>query len=475
MKRKYSLLFISGLLVSGAILLISCGKQHASGKLIVTETKSAPQAMNLSTGADWRYLSEAKLVAVDPDRPSDASEVLTADFFSAVAPDIAPDGSSMVFAAQQKQGDPWQIWEMKLSGTISRKVIDLPENCTDPVYLPNGSIAFSRSMTGDSLGAGHTLFTCQRDGSALTRITFHPGADFAATILNDGRLLAISRQLAPEETDPMLYVIRPDGTKGDLYYRDAPGTRLISKARESAEGMVYFVESGAGSLKGQLVSISQNRPLHSKKTRAVDGTGDFCSVFPQVSGKLLVTCRNSPTEPYALYAYDLKEGLSDKPVYRATDAQIVDAVAVETRVRARKLPSEVDTGVKTGLLMCQDINYLDMAAVLSGQPKIKATKIEILGPKESYGIVDVAADGSFYLKVMADTPIRIQTLDEKGNVINGPCAPIWLRPNERRGCVGCHEDHEMAPENRIALAVGKAPVALPVHVENIKEKEIELE
>jgi hypothetical protein len=33
----------------------------------------------------------------------------------------------------------------------------------------------------------------------------------------------------------------------------------------------------------------------------------------------------------------------------------------------------------------------------------------------------------------------------------------------------------MAPENRIALAVGKAPVALPVHVENIKEKEIELE
>jgi hypothetical protein len=125
--------------------------------------------------------------------------------------------------------------------------------------------------------------------------------------------------------------------------------------------------------------------------------------------------------------------------------------------------------------MCQDINYLDMAAVLSGQPKIKATKIEILGPKESYGIVDVAADGSFYLKVMADTPIRIQTLDEKGNVINGPCAPIWLRPNERRGCVGCHEDHEMAPENRIALAVGKAPVALPVHVENIKEKEIELE
>lgn len=473
MQHKYFLLIISGLLFSGASLLTSCGKPHASGKLIVTEAKSAPQALNLSTGADWRYLTEAKLVAVDPDRPSEAGEVLTADFFSAVAPDIAPDGSSMVFAAQQKQGDPWQIWEMELSGTKSRKVIDLPENCTDPVYLPNGSIAFSRSMTGDSLGAGHTLFTCQRDGSALTRITYHPGADFAATMLNDGRLLAISRQLAPAETDPMLYVIRPDGTKGDLFYRDAPGTRLISKARESAEGIVYFVESGSGSQTGQLVSISQNRPMHSKMKLPVDG--DVLSVFPQVSGNLLVTRRGSPSDPFALYTYDLKEGLSEKPVYSAQDAQIVDVVAVETRVRARKLPSEVDTGVKTGLLMCQNINYLDMAALMSGKPGPKATKIEILGPKGSLGIVDVEEDGSFYLKVMADTPIRIRTLDADGKTITGTCAPIWLRPNERRGCVGCHEDHEMAPENKIALAVGKAPVALPVHIENIKEKEVELE
>jgi hypothetical protein len=41
--------------------------------------------------------------------------------------------------------------------------------------------------------------------------------------------------------------------------------------------------------------------------------------------------------------------------------------------------------------------------------------------------------------------------------------------------VGCHEDHEIAPENRIPLAVKSQPVALPVHIVKLKEKSVELE
>jgi hypothetical protein len=130
--------------------------------------------------------------------------------------------------------------------------------------------------------------------------------------------------------------------------------------------------------------------------------------------------------------------------------------------------------VKTGLLMCQDINFRDQ---LMEKPAFshKAARIEVLGINASLGIVNVEEDGSFYLKALADVPVRIQTLDENGRIVSGPGAWIWLRPNERRGCIGCHEDHELAPENRVALAVKKPPVSIPIHITKIGEKEIELE
>ena len=88
--------------------------------------------------------------------------------------------------------------------------------------------------------------------------------------------------------------------------------------------------------------------------------------------------------------------------------------------------------------------------------------IEVLGLDESMGIVPVEEDGSFYLKVIADTPFRLQALDDMGQVVNGPSGWLWLRPFERRGCVGCHEDPELAPKNFVPLSVKKQPVSIPL-------------
>ena len=66
-------------------------------------------------------------------------------------------------------------------------------------------------------------------------------------------------------------------------------------------------------------------------------------------------------------------------------------------------------------------------------------------------------------------------MNAAGKVINGPGRWIWLRPNERRGCVGCHEDHEMVPGNIQPVAVKFPPVSIPVIISVVKEKEVELE
>ena len=71
------------------------------------------------------------------------------------------------------------------------------DNCTDPAYLPIGHLVFSGYLPGDSLKSGHSLFTCNLDGSGIKRITFNPATYFASAVLKDGRILSVSRQIFP--------------------------------------------------------------------------------------------------------------------------------------------------------------------------------------------------------------------------------------------------------------------------------------
>lgn len=117
MPSKYFHFLSAWFLIAGASLLMSCGKKPASGMLVLTETVSELPPMNFASGDAWRYLPKARLVAINPKNTHGSAKVLTADFYSALSPDISVDGSSMVFAAQKKETDPWQIWEMDLSGS----------------------------------------------------------------------------------------------------------------------------------------------------------------------------------------------------------------------------------------------------------------------------------------------------------------------------------------------------------------------
>jgi hypothetical protein len=443
--------------------------------LIITQVPGNIQNFNFVTGEFRSYMPEARIVALDPDKPK-SLKVLSEDFYSACSPEISYDGKYMLFAAQQKQGEPWQIWEMKLKNSKSRKITSFQENCTDPVYLPIGRLVFSKMTVNDTIKTGHSLYVCNLDGSDVRQITFHPHANFATTVLRDGRLLTISRQLLPEQKDPMFMVLRPDGTKADIFYKDTEGAVIVSCGRETPDGKIMFIETDKNNLTtGDIVSINYNRPLHTRVNLTSGIIGDFCSVLPLQSGNLLVSYRKSDTDLFALYEFDPVKKVLSQAIYSNPDFHIMEVLVAEKYNRPKKLPSEVDMGVKTGLLLCQDINFTDKNLTVNDTAFPKAHKIEVLGIDTAYGIVKVENDGSFQLKVLADKPFQIQTLDKHGRVVNGPCAWLWLRPNERRGCVGCHENPEMVPENNVPLAVKKPPVIIPVHISEVNEKEVELE
>jgi len=455
--------------------MVSCKQTPENGKLIITQVTGKIQDQDFVTGKFWRYVPKAQIAEIDPDKPS-SLKVLTSDFYSACYPEISYDGENMLFAAQKEEEDPWQIWEMNLKNGKYRKIISTKNNCADPAYLPAGRMVFTMHTDNDTVKTADCLYTCNLDGTAIRQITFGPLAGFATAVLKDGRFLTVTRQLLYKLGDPVLMVMRPDGTKADIFYKVAEGNIIINRARETKDGKILFIESENKNIPGgNLISISYNRPLHTRENLTADINGTFNTVLPMKSGTLLVSYRKPDSERFALYEFDPEEKQLSKKVYENSEFTVLDVVEAIKYERPKKLPSEVDLMVKTGLLLCQDVNMPGFESTLYTNSAQKASRIEVLGLDTSYGIVPVAEDGSFYLKILADKPFRLRTFDENGHTLNGPCSWLWLRPNERRGCVGCHEDPELVPHNRIPLAVKTDPEIIPTHIDEIKEKEVELE
>jgi hypothetical protein len=92
-------------------------------------------------------------------------------------------------------------------------------------------------------------------------------------------------------------------------------------------------------------------------------------------------------------------------------------------------------------------------------PGICANGIPPLAQRRLLGEIDVAEDGSFNIEIPANTPIELQTLDADGMALR-TCGWIWAKNHEPRGCIGCHENGELTPENTLVSAVARPSVKL---------------
>jgi len=457
-------LLLTGYLIATVltgVLLISCNNRSLEGMVLFTRVP-IDNFDNNKEGMTHKYPG-AQIVAVHPDKPEGSEIILTTDFYSACSPGISYDAKRILFLAQQNENDSWQVWEMNLEKRTSKKITDFEGSCYGPAYLPGDRLVFSRQIHDSGTGLGMALFTMNLDGSNISQITFQPHCDYSSTILRDGRILMLTKQLYPMSGDMMYLAMRPNGTKAELFYKGADSCFLNNRAYETMDGFVYFIEWEQGKdHKGDLVSVHQNRPLFTKVNYTSEIGGGFHSVFPKQSGDILVSYRSSETDPIALYHFSVQEKAIGESIFSYSNYHILEPVMVEAYTRPRNLPDDVDPKKSTGLLFCQNINVTATQHDTNLLFSSKATKIEVLGTDKSLGIVPVEEDGSFYLKVIADMPVRFQTLDENGKILNGPSAWIWLRPSERRGCVGCHEDHELVPQNFVPFSVKKQPVSIPV-------------
>jgi len=444
--------YFAGLALLGLFFIHGCSvKSQHLGKIVFTAVPSATVDAASILKGNYRYADGLQIVMGPQEASIESMEILTKEFSSARAPEISYDGNSIVFSAKKAQTDIWQIWTLNLNDKKVFQVTAATENCTDPTWLPDGRIAFSMQISDEPKVSYHALFTIDPSGCCEQRVTFQPHDDLNAMVLNDGRILFSSQQVFPEEGALKYLAMRPDGTKAEQFFMPDSTIDVLGKACETISGKMAFTESGLFSL------VSFSRPMHSLEKKQIQGVDRVQSVYSMENGCILSSVKKSEVSNYALAIFTEGDMTGSTKEIQDAANHLIEPVIVEPRVVPKKLPSLMNMNDPSGYIVCLNA---DASTIHVNEALGKSAKIQVLDYSGLVGETEIASDGSFYVALPADQPLRFQTVNSEGQVVRGPSSWIWVRPSERRGCVGCHEDSEITPENVVPKAVEKAPVAI---------------
>ncbi len=396
---------------------------------------------------------------------------LTAEFFAAADPQVSFDASKVLFSAQSQPGARWQIWEMRADGSAKRQVTRLDADCLRPAYLAREQFVFTLVAAGSSHAASQ-VFVANLDGTEAHPITFGPGNFQVETVLKDGRILASAASpLVPgTEASGALYVMRHDGTGLASLRCDHRQPARRAQAAELDDGSVVFVKNARAraGVGGELAMIRRGA-LHNSSLSPLAAVS--WSPRPLEANKLIVARSNPPTAKpkFDLYDFDAASGKFGELIHRDPKLSSVQAAPVAAHPVPRWYWSTLNPQAKAGYFVCLDARQ--SADEPSGRIAAPLANVRVLilenGQERSLGEAPVEADGSFYIAVPPDQPVRFELLDASGAVIRAQRSWIWSRPGEERGCVGCHEDKSVAPENRWPLALKRfdTPTRLGLEVE----------
>jgi len=132
---------------------------------------------------------------------------------------------------------------------------------------------------------------------------------------------------------------------------------------------------------------------------------------------------------------------------RLTDSQRVELVP---RPRPRRLWSTLKPELGIGHLISLDsrVSSPDVGGRLKTTPSaVRVQSLDANGTTSELGTAPVESDGSFFVAVPADRAVRFELLDARGNSIRREKTWIWARSGEERGCVGCHAEKAVSPQN----------------------------
>jgi len=434
------------------------------------------------------------------DSPKRTPINLTPEFFSACDPDVSFDGKTILFSGKKSQDEPWEIWRMNRDGSEKVQVTKGIANNFEPLHVgarfylddktPTDQMVFINADHGwineNGFGPAYSLYASDLRGNNIHRITFNLSMDFSPDVLPNGRVIFSSLQRYGSRFSPngiyALMAVNIDGTDLMSYYGNFEAPIFKEMVRVSNNDRVYFIETNEPSWLrgGDLSFVSRRRPLKTHQVLSHDRNGFYHSPCPLPNSKLLASYRlKSPESTYGIYRISTQTGQRISSIYQEDGWHSMDAHALVPHPRVEGRSTWVNYNKQDGVFYCLDSYKTDRPEgrnllpgsikrlrVIEGLPislprnEFRHVSGNLPGPKRILGVVPVENDGSFHIKVPAETPITFQLLDENNLTLQTQHSWSWVMPNESRGCVGCHENRELSPPNRLTDAIIKPPLNL---------------
>jgi Hydrazine synthase alpha subunit middle domain len=158
---------------------------------------------------------------------------------------------------------------------------------------------------------------------------------------------------------------------------------------------------------------------------------------------------------------------------RAGGANALQPILVRAHAVPKRHPSSLGDRVGANLL-CLNAYTSRGGGIPEGVvAAVRVYAQDDAGASVALGQAPVEKDGSFYVQVPAERPIRFELLDRDSKTVRAERGWFWARRGEQRVCVGCHAGPERAPDNAVPAVLLRTtdPVkmVLPVHSEAVSQ------
>lgn len=428
-------------------------------------------------------------------------------------PEVSYDGSRVVFAWRKGRADASHIFEIRTDGGGLRQLTTCRDaNDIDPVYLPDGGIAFTSTRDPKYCMCNRhimgNLFRMEADGSNIHQIgksTLHEGH---ATVLPDGRMLYdrweyIDRNFGDAQA---LWTVNPDGTNHAIHWGSnlsSPGGVIDARAVPGTGDCLAVFAACHDRPWGALAlidrSLGVDSPAAVKMTwpagaRGLIGKGGWDSTvgmpakyedpYP-LSASYYLAVRQMPGKGEET-GIVLLDRFGNEVVVHHESPGCFDPMPLGPRVLPPVIPARRDFRSATGRFYVMDMRIgTHLRGVAHGEVKYlrvieSPEKRGFTGPawggqgqhapamnwhsfenKRILGTVPVEADGSVYVEVPANKYVYFQALDANRRMVQSMRSGTIVQPGEMQGCVGCHESRDAgAPALRDSMALRRGPSKL---------------
>lgn len=387
-----------------------------------------------------RFPRGAQLLLVHQGKP----KPLVNGFADAASASVSFDGARILFAGKKAATDPWQVWELELANKSLRQVTSGKDDAIRPLYLPDGRFVYAQrtpagfQLRAQSLGESKSAEKVHAEVDLSTvQLTHADVSAIPVDVLLDGRILFEAGFPLGSGTTPELYLVYSDGSGVESYRCDHGTARWGGK--QLASGDVVFTHGAS------LARFTS--PLAREEHIAAPPAEYAGAIAETKSGDWLVSAKSTSEKNYAIKRW--KPGATAlQTIQSEPGKELEEPVLVAPHATPKRHPSGLHPWDYANLLALDARISRDGA--LKGIPAtVRVEAKDATGNPVALGTAPIESDGSYFVKIPGDKPIRFAVLDAKGSILRQERGWFWARGGEQRICVGCHAGPERASENRV--------------------------